>query len=216
MNCKAVIFDLDGTLLDTLKDIADAANRTLTQYGYPTHPHTAYTWLVGDGARELITRALPEQHRHDDTIEACVAGFISDYNSNWDAATKVYPGIIELIHKLHRREIKLSVVTNKPHRFAKVMIDRYFDGITFDPILGQQDHIPKKPHPQQALAAAEQNDVKPSECIFIGDSAVDMNTAQRAGMTPVGAAWGFRPVQELVNAGAWKVIQNPLDLIGLI
>ncbi len=96
------------------------------------------------------------------------------------------------------------------------MIDRYFDGITFDPILGQQDHIPKKPHPQQALAAAEQNDVKPSECIFIGDSAVDMNTAQRAGMTPVGAAWGFRPVQELVNAGAWKVIQNPLDLLGLI
>ncbi len=216
MNCKAVIFDLDGTLLDTLTDIADAANRVLTRYGFPTHPHAAYAWLVGDGARTLVTRALPEPHRQEAVIDACVDRFIADYNNHWHVATTVYPGIVELIDELTRREIKLSVVTNKPHRFAKVMMDRYFDGVAFDPILGQQDHIPKKPHPQQALAAANHYGAKSSQCIFIGDSAVDMETARRAGMHPVGAAWGFRPERELKDAGAWKVIQYPMDLLGVI
>ncbi len=216
MNCKAVIFDLDGTLLDTLGDIADAANRVLTQYGYPTHPQDAYAWFVGNGAKTLMTRALPDNQRQDDVIDACVHGFIADYSEHWHVATTAYPGMIKLINELTHRGIKLSVVTNKPQRFAKVMMDRYFSGVPFYPVLGQQDHIPKKPHPKQALAAAHQMGVMPSDCIFLGDSAVDIETALRAGMHPVGAKWGFRPVQELMEAGAWKVIHHPGDLLGIM
>lgn len=216
MNCKAVIFDLDGTLLNTLGDIADAANRVLTQYGYPHHPQEAYLRFVGDGAKTLMARALPENQRLDDIIETCAREFITAYNERWHVATRVYPGIPDLLFALHRQDIGLSVVTNKPHRFAGVMMDHYFKDIPFHPILGQQDHIPKKPHPRQALTAAREMGVKPSACVFLGDSDVDIQTAQRAGMHPMGAGWGFRPARELTNAGAVKVLHHPMALLELI
>lgn len=212
MNCKAVIFDLDGTLLNTIGGIADAANKALTQHGYPNHKQDAYVWFVGNGAKTLMTRALPEDQRRDDIIEVCAQAFMTAYKDHWHVATQVYPGILDLLYALDRKEIKLSVVTNKPHRFAGVMMDHYFKDTPFYPILGQQDDIPKKPHPQQALTAARQMGVEPSACIFLGDSDVDMETAQRAGMHPMGAGWGFRPISELTNAGALKVLHHPMEL----
>jgi phosphoglycolate phosphatase len=216
MDCEAVIFDLDGTLLDTLADIADAANRVLDSHGHPTHPHQAYKWFVGDGSRRLMTRALPEKQRQPQIIEACLEGFIADYRRNWDKATRPYDGIMELLQVLQKKGIKLSVVTNKPHQFAASMMRHYFKDAPFAPIFGQRDGIPKKPDPRQALAAAQEMGVKPASCIFLGDSAVDMQTAHQAGMYPVGAGWGFRPFGELVAARAARVLNHPLEMRQLI
>lgn len=216
MNCKAVIFDLDGTLLNTLGDIADAANRVLTRHGFPNHLNGDYVWFVGNGAKKLMVRALPDNQRLDEIIETCAREFIAEYKDHWHEATNVYTGISDLVLALHRKDIKLSVVTNKPHRFAGVMMDHYFKDIPFYPILGQRDDIPKKPHPQQALTAARKMGVKPSACIFLGDSDVDIKTAQRAGMHPLGAGWGFRPIEELKNAGAVKVLRHPMELLEII
>jgi phosphoglycolate phosphatase len=216
MNCRAVIFDLDGTLLDTLTDIADSANRVLAAHGFAIHDRDAYRWYVGDGSAILMTRALPEDQRTPEMIRACLQGFIADYSQNWHQATRPYDGLADLLSRLRDLRIHMSVVTNKPHRFAGSMMAHYFGGYHFDPILGQQDGIPKKPNPQMALAAAAQMDVTPSTCIFIGDSAVDMETARKADMQPVGAGWGFRPVGELIDAGALTVINHPLELLDLI
>jgi phosphoglycolate phosphatase len=216
MNCQAVIFDLDGTLLDTLTDIADAANRALITRGFPPHERSAYRWFIGDGSAVLVTRALPETQRSAETVQACLKGFIDDYNHNWHRATQPYDGLWDLLGTLLDRKIKLAVVTNKPHRFAVSMMAHYFGDCPFDPILGQQEGVPKKPDPRQALAAAEKMGVKPASCIFIGDSAVDMKTACNAGMQPVGAGWGFRPAEELMDTGALTVIHHPVELIDLI
>jgi phosphoglycolate phosphatase len=216
MKCQSVIFDLDGTLLDTLADIADAANRALIAQGFPPHERHAYRWFIGDGSAVLMTRALPETQRSAETVRACLKSFIDDYNQNWHRATKPYDGLRELLGKLRDRNIKLAVVTNKPHRFAISMMAHYFGACPFDPILGQQEGVPKKPDPRQARAAAEKMGVKPGSCIFIGDSAVDMKTACNAHMRPVGAGWGFRPSEELLNAGASIVIHHPMELLDLI
>jgi phosphoglycolate phosphatase len=216
MNCGAVIFDLDGTLLDTLTDIADSANRALIAHGFPPHQTDTYRQFVGDGSAILIARALPVNQRSDETIQSCLENFIADYSHNWHRATKPYDGLADLLARLQDRNIKLSVVTNKPHRFALSMIAHYFEDCSFDPILGQQEGIPKKPDPAQALAAAEKMGVAPASCIFIGDSAVDMKTACSAGMHPVGAGWGFRSAEELVDTGAKAVIYRPVELIEII
>jgi phosphoglycolate phosphatase len=216
VKCRSVIFDLDGTLLDTLTDIADAANRALIRHGFPPHEQQAYRWFIGDGSAVLMTRALPENQRSAGTVQTCLNSFIEDYNRNWHRATRPYDGVRDLIAHLSHRDIKLSVVTNKPHQFAVSMMAHYFRGGVFKPILGQQEGVPKKPDPRQALAAAEQTGVKPAACIFLGDSAVDMQTARNAGMQPVGAGWGFRSAGELLDSGALTVIQHPMELLDLI
>lgn len=216
MTYQAVIFDLDGTLLDTLDDLAASANRALTAHGYPSHPHHAYRWFIGDGSAVLIERALPAEKRTCDIIDACLQALLADYNQNWHSATRPYDGIPELLDELQRRHRQMSVVTNKPHRFTGLMVDHYFKAVPFRAVLGQQDGIPKKPDPGQALAAARAMAVSPSDCLFLGDSAVDMQTAQRAGMLPVGADWGFRPTRELVDAGAAHVIKHPMELLRLL
>ena len=216
MNCQAVIFDLDGTLLDTLTDIADAANRALIRSGFPPHDRQAYRWFIGDGSAVLMTRALPETQRSAETVQSCLTSFIDDYNRNWHQATQPYAGMHDLLEKLHNRDIHFAVVTNKPHRFAVSMMAHYFGHSPFDPILGQQEGIPRKPDPAQALAAAEKMGVQPAACIFLGDSAVDMKTARNAGMQPVGAGWGFRPDDELWNSGAMAVVHHPAELLDFI
>jgi phosphoglycolate phosphatase len=211
-----IIFDLDGTLLDTLRDIADAANRVLEANGFPVHSLESYRWFVGDGSRMLMTRALPETRRTPRRIETCLRGFISEYTRNWARATRPYAGIDDLLAALAARKVPMAVVTNKPHRFTGAMMAHYFENRPFAPVLGQQDGIPKKPDPHQALAAAGIMGISPANCIFLGDSAVDMETGRRAGMQPVGAAWGFRPPEELSDAGAVAVIHHPLKLLEFI
>ncbi len=213
---QGVIFDLDGTLLDTLRDIADAANRVLRANGFPVHALESFRWFVGDGSRTLMTRALPEPRRTPRWIETCLGGFIDEYTRNWDRATRPYAGIEELLSALEARKVPMAVVTNKPHRFTGAMMTRFFKDRPFQPVLGQRDDLPKKPDPLQALAAADIMGIAPAKCIFLGDSAVDMETGRRAGMRAVGAAWGFRPPEELTEAGADAVIHHPLDLLELM
>lgn len=216
MNCKAVIFDLDGTLLDTLADLANSANRVLAGNRFPTHPLADYKRFVGDGSKMLITRALPEDKRVPEIIDASLEAFVADYGQHWDKATQPYDGIVDLVAALQKSTMPMGVVTNKPHRFTSAMMAHFFNGYPFYPILGQQDHIPKKPHPHQARVAADKMGVAPSHCIFLGDSAVDMETAKSAGMHPVGAAWGFRSKQELLTAGAIRVLNHPLELLEML
>jgi phosphoglycolate phosphatase len=216
MTKQAVIFDLDGTVLDTLADIADSVNRVLAAKGYPEHTEQEYRWFVGDGSALLVTRALPPDHRDAETVQACLEGFITDYNQHWDHKTAPYPGIMELLETLQTKRLKLAVVTNKPHRFAEKMIAHYFPKMSFDPIFGQREDIPKKPDPTQALAAAQQMQVAPQDCLFVGDSAVDIETALRAGMPSIGASWGFRPRSELIDAGADHIIDHPVEVLSLL
>ena len=213
MPMKAILFDLDGTLLDTLVDLADAANRTLDRAGLPTHPVGAYRYFVGDGSRMLMTRALPENHCDPARIDAYLARFKDDYGRNWKTATRPYPGIRDLLADLTRRDIPRAVVTNKPHRFAEECIHHFFPDTPFQVIRGQKDHRPRKPDPAPALEAANRMQVSPPECILVGDSDVDMTPAIAAGMVPVGVAWGFRSVEELVEAGASRIVSKPQDIL---
>ena len=213
---KAVLFDLDGTLLDTLDDLADAANRVLGRAGLPTHHRAAYRRFVGDGSRMLITRALPAEHRRPDTIETCLAAFKADYGRRWAEATRPYPGIPDLLEALSRRNIACGVVTNKPHPFAERCVRHFFPQTAFGFVAGQVEGVPLKPHPQSALAAAAHLQAAAPQCLFLGDSGVDMETATAAGMLPFGAAWGFRPSAELLHSGAFAVLEHPGEMLAWV
>jgi len=213
---KAVIFDLDGTLLDTLEDIADSVNRVLRARGFQTHKIDAYRFFVGDGSRMLVKRALPENERSDESVERCQNAFKKDYANAWDVKTKPYDGISELLDDLVQKGVKIAVCSNKPHAFTSLCVEKLLDRWRFDQVVGQSSRYPKKPAPDSALAIAHDMGVAPSEIVFIGDSGVDMQTAVAAGMLPVGAAWGFRPEQELLENGCRFLARSPLDVLQLL
>lgn len=212
MPMKAILFDLDGTLLDTLDDLAESANRVLDRAGLPTHAHSAYRHFIGDGSRMLITRAIPEDQRTPERIEDYLTRFKTDYRQNWKTATRPYPGIPTLLHNLCARGIPRAVVTNKPQVFAESCMHHFFPATPFQMIWGQKEGAPLKPHPRPALEAAKHLQIPPQECLMLGDSDVDMKTARSAGMLPVGVAWGFRSTEELLKAGAACIVRNPLEI----
>jgi phosphoglycolate phosphatase len=213
---QAVLFDFDGTLLDTLEDLGAAVNRVLRSRGFPTHPIDAFRWFIGDGSAVLMERALPAEQRTTEQIHACLQALLADYDRNWHLATRPYDGILSLLETLGGRHLALAVVTNKPHPFTLKMLAHYFPRVPFGSVWGLQPDVPKKPDPFMALKAAAELGVTPECCIFLGDSCNDMQTARRAGMLPVGAGWGFRPVQELWETGAAHVIDHPLSLLEIL
>jgi phosphoglycolate phosphatase len=213
MSLKAILFDLDGTLLDTLADLADAANRVLAGAGLPTHGRDAYRRFIGDGSRMLITRALPAHQREPQTIDAMLTAFKADYGRHWKTATCPYPGIPELLDELVRRRIPRGVVTNKPQPFAEGSLAYFFPDAGFAIVRGQHGTRPIKPHPAPALEAAARLGAAPPECLLVGDSGVDMQTARAAGMLPIGAAWGFRSVEELTENGAAGIAFSPIEVL---
>ncbi len=212
MLLHAILFDLDGTLLDTLADLADAANRVLAASGLPIHDQNAYRRFIGDGSRLLITRALPQDRRDPSTVDTFLKRFKTDYGANWKSATHPYPGIQDLLHDLVRGGIPLAVVTNKPQAFAECCLAHFFPDVVFRMVRGQEGNRPLKPDPAPALDAAAHLGVVPAACLLLGDSGVDMQTARAAGMLPVGASWGFRPVAELTAAGAAGIARHPRDV----
>jgi phosphoglycolate phosphatase len=213
MEHTAIIFDLDGTLLDTLADIADAANRVLVSRQLPTHELPAYRDFVGNGVEALMRRAIPTGHRDAETIASCSAQFRRVYCKTWNLSTSPYPGIHELLDLLRKRRVPLAVLSNKPHVNTIECVNEFFDTATFAVVYGQRDDIPCKPNPAAALAIAGALKVSTGECIFVGDSNVDMQTAVNAGMTGIGVTWGFRPRAELLHSGARLTIDHPLDLL---
>jgi phosphoglycolate phosphatase len=209
----AVLFDLDGTLLDTLDDIADAANRVLSTNGYPTHAVGAFRFFVGEGARTLVHRVLPERARDDANVDRMYAEFRREYALNWNAKTRPYDGIPGMLDGVVGRGLKIAVLSNKPDDFTRKCVEELLPRWKFDAVLGHHDGIRPKPDPAGAFSVARGLDVPPEQILYLGDSSIDMRTAVASGMFPLGALWGFRPREELEMSGARLVIARPADLL---
>jgi len=212
---KAVLFDLDGTLLDTLQDIADSANAALKQLGFTEHPTEAYKYFVGDGIEELAERALPQSGRDADTVAECLKLTLSEYHRRWAVHTRPYRGISEMLGELRKRNVPMAVLSNKPHEFTCRMVDEFFGDYGFALVRGATENVPIKPDPTAALQIAGQMEIPPAQFVYIGDGSTDMQTAGAAGMYAVGALWGFRTKDELVRAGADRLIKKPCELVTL-
>ena len=213
---RLIVFDLDGTLLNSLEDLADSANWVLEQHGFPTHPVDAYRYFVGDGVRKLIERILPQEERTEARIEQCRQEFVAYYKVHMEDKTSVYEGITELLVELKNRGLKIAVATNKVHIAVKPLMEKYFPEIRFDSMIGQREGIPVKPAPQIMFDILRETGCEPSEALHVGDTATDMQLAHNAGVTPVGVLWGYRPLKELQEAGAKFIIEKPEELLGLV
>lgn len=208
-----VIFDLDGTLADTLEDIARSVNHALKAHGEPEHPLPAYRELIGAGAENLIRKALREDRRYR-TAEV-LATYRGHYAEHLLDHSRPFKGIEALLDALVARKKKLAVLSNKPDAPTKRLVDALFAKYPLSPVFGERAGIPRKPDPTSALEVARLMNVAPERCAFVGDSAIDMQTASNAGMVGVGVTWGFRP-EELAPSGARHLIDTPEALVGLL
>jgi phosphoglycolate phosphatase len=212
---QAILFDLDGTLIDSLADLAGAINRMLVEHGYPARDLEVFPEYIGDGVRQLVWRALPEHARTEEVIDACLRDYQRHYESGWHDQTVVYEGMMETLTELKARGLKLGCISNKPHRFTTLCCDYFFPAGTFEIVLGQRDEVPRKPHPAGALEAAAALGVDVTRCAYVGDSGIDMSFAKNAGMFGIGVSWGFRSVQELNAHGAQVIVHQPRELAAL-
>jgi len=213
---EAVLFDLDGTLLDTLADIAGAANAALKRMGFPPHPVENYRYLVGDGAGCLARRVLGEADHDEATVERCRLAITEEYQTHWSRNTKAYSGIAELLTELRARGVPMAVLSNKPHDATTRVVEFFFPDKPFRIVRGAQPGVPIKPDPTAALQIAKELSIEPARFIYLGDTDTDMRTAVAAGMFPTGALWGFRTAEELTATGAQTLLKTPLELLNLL
>jgi phosphoglycolate phosphatase len=211
-----IIFDLDGTLLDTIEDLADSMNQVLTDLGFPTHTLGAYKYFVGEGVEALIRRALPEDQLRPELLDQCLGAFREEYGRRWENKTRPYPGIPELLDHLTGLGLKMAILSNKLDQFTRIMVARLLPRWRFDPVFGARPSVPKKPDPAGALEIAASLNLAPNNFVYLGDTGIDMKTASTAGMVPVGVLWGFRPADELRAQGARWLIEKPGDLVSLL
>jgi phosphoglycolate phosphatase len=211
---RAVLFDLDGTLADTLADLANATNWALTQLGCPMHPLDSYRHMVGDGARQLCARALPPDKQS--LTDEAVRLMRQHYEAHCFDMTRLYPGIAEVVATVAKRGHRLAVLSNKPDDFTKRTIAHYFQPSPFDVVRGQLPNVPLKPDPAAALQIAKELSIPAGQWLYLGDTNTDMRTARAAGMHAVGVLWGFRDLEELEEAGAERLIRRPLELLELL
>jgi len=207
---KAVLFDLDGTLTNTLEDIADAMNRALRHFDLPVWSVDDYRYLVGNGARILAQRAVRDRQ---DLAEEVLSLYQERYGAHSQDRTRPYEGIPELLAALNRAGLPVCVLSNKPHADTEKVIAHYFPEINFAVVLGQTDRFPIKPDPAPARWIAEYLGLLPQDFAYLGDTAVDMDCATAAGMQAFGVLWGFRTAQELKEHGARYLLANPADLL---
>ncbi|MEJ2041655.1 MAG: HAD family hydrolase [Reinekea sp.] len=210
---KALIFDMDGTLLDTLEDLADAANHAMNENGHAQHPVSDYRYFVGSGARELIRRILPESARVDDEIERCLASFNARYNERWQVKTRLYDGITELLDQAVELKLKIAVLTNKPQAFAVQCQQAFLNRWPIEIIQGQEKGLPLKPDATLSKRVTDKLGIPPDLIWYFGDSNIDMLTAKNAGYHAIGVTWGFRSEKELLEAGAQWLAHHPRDII---
>lgn len=216
MTYKAIIFDLDGTLLNTLDGIATCANIVLENGGYPKHNVDAYKYFVGEGVFALFRKALPENNRDEDTITALVKAFRHTYEKYGYEKVCLYEGIDELLNGLSERKIKMSILSNKPHELTRFSVSKFLSNWHFECVLGQRDNIPVKPDPSAAIEIINLLDLPSSDILYLGDTAVDMQTAVRAKLFPIGALWGFRDKKELEENGSKITVNTPREILRLI
>jgi len=215
MAFRALISDLDGTLLDTLQDMADAVNIALERLGLPGHQLSEYRYFVGDGRRAMATRALPADRRDDAILETLLTYIAEEYDKRWMDHSLPYHGIPELLDALSAGGIRMSVLSNKPQVYAEPMVSRMLSRWSFECVVGESSAVARKPDPAGALQIMDQMMVRPEECVYIGDSGVDMQTGLAAGMYPVGVLWGFRSADELLANGARALVKRPQDILPL-
>jgi len=214
---KLVIFDMDGTLLNTLDDLADSCNHILRQYGYPAHPVAAYKYFVGDGIRTLIARTVPnEALQKPELLHSIETDFLAYYTLHKIDKTAPYEGIIPVLNQLQSKNVQIAVASNKIHREIAPLLDYYFPSIKFAAAMGQKPEVPTKPNPDVVYEILAQTQIKKEETLYVGDTAVDMKTGKSAGIYTIGVLWGFRAEKELIENGADELIQNPEDLLPLI
>jgi phosphoglycolate phosphatase len=224
MRFKAVIFDLDGTLLDSLEGIADAMNRLLEGLGYPVRSLDEYRYFVGEGIQVLVGKALPEAwHRDFQTgtdkeaaLESLVKEYRRLYEETWRPKSPPHAGVPQLLETLGKDHIKISVLSNKSDDFTKRMVSELLPGRSFEAVVGSRPGVPQKPAPTSSLEIAGIMKTHPGDIVFLGDSGVDMQTAVNAGMVPVGVLWGFREAKELLDSGAQHLIKHPLELLEIM
>ncbi len=212
---RLVIFDLDGTLLNTIADLAQSTNYALTQLGYPTHSQEAYPFMVGNGINKLLERALPEEERNAENMIRMREVFIPYYDSHNTVLSTPYSGIPEVLTTLHKQGIYLAVASNKYQEATEKLVGHYFTGIPFQVVLGQRTGIPVKPDPTIVREILEQTGTLPEETLYVGDSGVDMQTAINSEVPSCGVTWGFRPRKELESFHPTFIINHPSHILPL-
>ena len=213
MKYRAVLFDLDGTLLNTLQDVADAVNKGLASLGFPQYAIEKYKTLIGEGRDVLVRRALPADHRDDATALKLLNLVNAEYQIHWADNTRPYPGIPELLDNLTKKGIKIAVLSNKADDLTNLCVTKLLSQWRFTLVAGAKPSIPNKPDPTAAFEMSKQMGISPPQFIYLGDSDIDMKTANNAGMFAIGAGWGFRSEQELLDTGAKAVIKHPSELM---
>jgi phosphoglycolate phosphatase len=217
MKRTAILFDLDGTLLDTLEDLADSMNAVLAARGWPVHELGRYRYFVGDGVETLARRAMPASASQDATaVEQVVAAMRQEYGNRWHVKTRPYEGILGLLDAADSRGIACAILSNKPHAATVQVVSHFFPGRHFAGVWGARPGIPIKPDPAGALEAARSLGREPEAFWYLGDTDTDMETARRAGMHSVGVLWGFRDETELRRAGAAALVRHPREVISLL
>ena len=213
---KLVIFDLDGTLLNTIEDLGQAANYALERNGYTTHSMASYPYFVGNGVRRLMTRVLPEDARDDETVDRVLGDFLEYYDEHCTDYTKPYNGMPELLQDLRDMGIAMAVASNKYQKAVDKIIPHYYPDIPFIAIEGHREGVNVKPDPSVVFAILAQAKTAKADTLYIGDSGVDMETARRACVDAVGVTWGFRSKKELVEYHADAIVNNPVDILTIV
>jgi phosphoglycolate phosphatase len=213
---KAIIFDLDGTLLDTLEDISISANFALISLGFQAQEREKYRYFVGEGVFKLFENIFASDPQDKETIQKAVTLFEGHYAKQFNQNTKLYDGISKMLSFLQKRGFKMAILSNKPDSFTKLCAIKYLREWKFDVVYGAREGVPRKPHPKGALDIVELLHVKPEECYYLGDTMIDMQTANSAGMIALGALWGFREEAELREYGAKHLMKIPSEVIKLL
>lgn len=213
---RIAIFDLDGTLLNTISDLGTACNHTLSSLSLPTYPLEAYPMMVGNGITRLIERSLPPEHRDTATVARARDIFLQFYTKHCTDLTRPYDGIPQLLQEIVDRNIMIAVTSNKFQAGTEKLIKHFFGNLPWTAIEGQRDNRPTKPHPDIVLDVLKNANATPHEALYIGDSGVDMDTAANAGIESVGVTWGFRPITELQQHNATHIAHTPAQILPLL
>ncbi len=212
---KSVLFDLDGTLVNSLEDLADSTNYALNYFGFSTHETEKYKYFVGDGMQKLIERVLPPENRDEATVKKVFECFWNYYGEHYLDKTVAYDGIHNVIENLKEMGLKVAVISNKADQMAKIVVCKIF-GNAFDFVTGKQDGYPTKPDPTLTLEVISNLGVTPNECVFVGDSGMDMATAKNSGCTALGVLWGFRKEDELLQNGADYLLKETKQIVEIV
>lgn len=213
---RAVLYDLDGTLLDTIGDIARATNAVLKKHGFAQFAPQEYKAMVGWGLAELMRRCIPDGRADDHLVDTCVAEVKAEYAAHPVELTRPYNGVVSVLGELKRRGYLQAVLSNKAHELTTVIVARALPDGVFRIVQGHTSAVPPKPHPDSAVGICAGLGLEPQQVLYVGDTAVDMETAQNAGMVSVGVTWGFRERREIEEAGARMIIDDPHELVALL